>query len=144
MPAPFRVNWFAIIFSAIASFVFEAVWFTIFLKQWLAGIGRTREWLMSPAGYAPGLQYCTVLACSSIVAVVLTVLIQMTGPQTAWRGVKIGALIWLGFVATSWAKEYVFEVRTLQIYLINTIYTLIDLTLIGLIVGGWKPRQPKA
>jgi hypothetical protein len=138
-----NLNWLAILVAAIVSFLFEAIWFTVFMKQWLAGIGRTMEWLQgaATATISPGVQYATALLCSIIAATILSIAIQATGEQTVRRGVLCAILIWIGFIATSWAKEYIFEVRTLEIFAINTGYTLIDLMLIGAIVGGWKKKS---
>jgi Protein of unknown function (DUF1761) len=138
----FHLNWVAILVAAIVSFLFEALWFTTFMKQWLAGIGRTEEWLHSAAGYNPALQFGTAILCSIIAAAVLSICIQATGEQSARRGILCAAVIWFGFIATSWAKEYIFEVRTLQIYAINTVYALIDMIIIGAIVGAWKKKSP--
>jgi hypothetical protein len=135
-----RLNWVAILVAAIASFIFEALWFSVFMNEWLVGIGRTREWLVS-TGLNPAIQYATAIICSIIAAAVLSICIQASGEQTARRGILCGAVIWLGFIATSWAKAYIFEVRTLQIYAINTGYALIDLMLIGAIVGAWKKKH---
>ena len=134
-----RLNWVAILVAAIAAFIFEALWFSIFMNSWLEGIGRTREWLMG-TGLNPAIQYATAILCSIIVAAVLTICIQASGEQTARRGVICGAVIWFGFIATSWAKAYIFEVRSLQIYFIYTGYYLIELVLIGAIVGAWKKK----
>jgi hypothetical protein len=140
----FRLNWVAILVAAIVSFLFEALWFSFFMKEWLVGIGRTEEWLKSAAGYNPALQYGTAILCSIVVAAVLTICIQASGEQTARRGILCAAVIWFGFIATGWAKAYIFEVRTLQIYAINTGYALIDLMLIGAIVGAWKKKPTAA
>jgi Protein of unknown function (DUF1761) len=137
----FRLNWVAILVAAIVSFLFEALWFSAFMTQWLAGIGRTKEWLMSAAGYNPAVQYGTAIVCSIIIAAVLTICIQASGEQTARRGILCGAVIWFGFIATTWATEYIFEVRTLQIYAINTGYLLFDFMIIGAIVGAWKKKS---
>ena len=40
----------------------------------------------------------------------------------------------------AWAKEYIFEVRTVQIFAINAGYSLLDLMIIGAIVGAWKKK----
>jgi Protein of unknown function (DUF1761) len=136
-----RLNWVAILVAAIVSFLFEALWFSMFMKQWLIGIGRTEEWLHSAAGYNPAFQFGTAILCSIIAAAVLSICIQATGEQSARRGILCAAVIWFGFIATSWAKEYIFEVRTLQIFAINTVYALIDLMLIGAIVGAWKKKS---
>ncbi len=110
-----RLNWVAILVAAIASFIFEALWFSVFMNEWLTGIGRTREWLVG-TGLNPAVQYATAIICSIIVAAVLSICIQATGKQTARRGILCAVVIWFGFIATSWAKAYIFEVRTFQIY----------------------------
>jgi hypothetical protein len=136
-----KLNWVAVLVAAIVSFLFEALWFSVFMKEWLAGIGRTKEWLESSAGYNPALQYGTAILCSIIIAAVLSICIQASGRQTAGRGILCAAVIWFGFIATSWAKEYIFEVRTIQIFAVNTGYALIDLMIIGAIVGAWKKKH---
>jgi hypothetical protein len=64
----------------------------------------------------------------------------LTGPQTAVRGMKIGADLWLGCVLTTWATEYVFEVRTYALFAINTGFWLIGMVTMGAIVGAWKKK----
>jgi Protein of unknown function (DUF1761) len=135
----FRIHWPAIVVAMIASFLFEAAWYSYFIAPWLVGIGRTVEQLRA-TGMNPAVQYATAMLSSFIAAAVLSIAIQATGSQTVKRGIVCGAVIWFGFVATGWATEYVFEVRSLQIYAINVGYSLIDLMLMGAIVGGWKGK----
>ena len=134
-----RLNWVAILVAAIASFLFEALWYSVFMSEWLAGIGRTKEWLMS-SGMSPALQYGVAILCAVIAAAVLSACIQVSGEQTAIRGIICGAVIWFGFIATNMATEYIFEVRTLQIYAVNAGFSLINLILMGAIVGAWKKK----
>ena len=133
----FRIHWPAVVVAMIVSFLVEAAWFSFFKLQWLAGIGRDAAW--TPAVNA-AVQFAVALLCALITAIVLSILLQWTGRPTLLRGVAVGALVWIGFVATNWATEYVFEVRTLEIFAINTFYSLINLILTGAIVGGWKPK----
>ncbi len=135
-----RLNWIAILVAAIASFLFEALWYSVFMNEWLLGIGRTKEWLMS-SGMNPSIQYGVAILCAVIVAAVLSICIQASGVQTAMRGILCGAVIWFGFIATNLATEYIFEVRTLQIFCINAGFALIDLIVMGAIVGAWKKKH---
>jgi hypothetical protein len=73
-------------------------------------------------------------------AAAISCVTQLTGPQTALRGMRAGALLWLGFVVTTWATEYAFEVRTYKIFAINTGFWLFGMVIMGAIVGGWKKR----
>lgn len=73
-------------------------------------------------------------------ATAISCVTQLTGPQTALRGIKVGVLLWAGFVLTSWSTEYVFEVRPLSLLGINAGFWLLGMALMGAIVGGWKKK----
>jgi hypothetical protein len=120
-------------------FFLGAVWFTMFMNPWLAGIGRTMESLKA-SGAPPWLGYVVALIMTAIIATALSWIIQATGPQTATRGATIAAALWLAFVFTTWATEYAFEARGLSILAINTGYPLVGMLLMGLIIGGWKAK----
>lgn len=132
-------NYWAILVAAIACFVFEAVWYSIFLQQWLSGIGRTHESLMA-TGVNPYLQYSTALVSAAVVATAISCVTQLTGPQTALRGIRAAVLLWLGFVLTTWATEYVYEVRPWSLLGINAGVWLFGMVIMGAIVGGWKKK----
>jgi hypothetical protein len=134
-----KQNYLAVLVAAVACFAFEAVWYSIFLQAWINGIGRSREWLMS-TGVNPYLQYGTALVSAAFIASAISCVTQLTGPQTAWRGMKVAALLWLGFVLTTWATEYVFEVRTYALFAINMGFWLIGMVMMGAIVGAWKKK----
>jgi hypothetical protein len=139
-----RQNYLAIVIAAVACFLFEAAWYTFFMQGWLEGIGRTPEWLMSAAGYNPVLQYGTALVSAAVIATTISCLTQLTGRQTAFRGIRVAALLWVGIVLTTISTEYVFEVRTLKILGINAGFWLFGMMLMGAIVGGWKVKIPIA
>jgi len=134
-----RQNYLAIVVAAVACFLLEAGWYSFFLNGWLNGIGRTREWLMS-AGVSPALQYATALVSAAVMATALSCVIQLTGPQTAWRGIKVAAPLWFGFVLTTWSTEYIFEVRPFSLLGINAGFWLPGMIVMGAIVGGWKKK----
>jgi hypothetical protein len=134
-----RQNFWAIFVAAIACFLLEAGWYTTLQKPWLEGIGRTEKDLMA-AGVNPALQYGTAFVAAAVIAAALSRVIQLTGPQTALRGIKVAAIMWVGFVLTTWATEYVFEARTLKLLGINAGFWLLGMMLMGVIVGAWKKK----
>jgi hypothetical protein len=136
----FRLYWPAIIAAMLVSFLFSAGWFSYFMTPWLDGIGRTMEFFHQMPKWLVPVQFAVSLICSAIIAGVLSIAVQVSGPQTVKRGIVCGAVLWLGFIATSWAQEYVFEARSLKIYAINTGFQLISLMFTGAIVGGWKGK----
>lgn len=134
-----RQNYLAITLAAVACFLLEAGWYSYFQQAWLDGIGRTAQWLMA-TGVNPALQYATALVSAAVIAAAISCVTQLTGPQTAFRGMRAAALLWLGFVLTTWATEYVFEVRTYKLFAINTGFWLIGMIIMGAIVGAWKKK----
>lgn len=134
-----RQNYIANIVAAIACFLFEAIWYSTFFSTWLSGIGRTDEWLKHSG---PGLpvQFATALVMAALMATAISCVTQLTGKQTALRGIKVGALLWAGFVLTTCSTEYIFEVRPISLFLVNAGYWLLGMMLMGAIVGGWKKK----
>jgi hypothetical protein len=136
-----RHNYLAIAVAALASFLFEAAWYSLFLKAWLRGIGHDMAWLDN-TGASLGVQCFTAILASALIATCISSFTQLTGPQTAVRGIKVAAGLWLGCVLTTWATEYVFEVRSYQLFAINLGFWLLTMILIGAIVGAWKKQGP--
>ena len=138
-----RQNWWADIVAAIACFLFEAVWYSVFFNPWLSGIGRTAEWAGTTKSLFP-FQCATALAAGLVMAAAISCVVQLTGPQTAYQGMRVATALWMGFVITVWATEYVFEVRPWSLFAINAGFWLIGMNLMGLIVGAWKKKVPAA
>jgi hypothetical protein len=134
-----KQNYLAIVVAAIACFLFEAGWYSIFLKPWLNGTGRTMEWLVN-TGVNPAFQYAVALVAEAVIAASISCLIQLTGAQTWLRGIKVAAMLWLGFVLTTLSTEYVFEVRPWSLLGINAGFWLLGMMVMGAIVGAWKKK----
>ena len=135
-----RLNWWAILAAALATFFLEAVWYTAFQKPWLRGISSTQEQLMS-SGVNPAIPYATAFVMAAVIAAAISCIIQLTGAQTVLRGIRIGAYVWISFVFTTFATEYAFEVKP-GLFGINAGFWLFGMMLAGAIVGGWKRKSP--
>lgn len=134
-----RHNPLAIAVATLLYFLLGGVWFTVFQKAWLLGVGRTLEELQA-TGISPVITYGSAIATTLILAIFLSWIIQATGPQTLSRGITIAALTWFGVVFTTWATEYAFEARSLQIFLINTGYCLTGMIIMGAVLGAWEKK----
>ena len=131
-------NYWAILAAAVASFALEAGWYTFFFQPWLAGVGRTLQWSNGP-GQRIAIQFPVALVAAALIATSISCVTQLTGPQTALRGIKVGALLWFGFVFTTLITEYVFEVKP-RLFEINAGFWLVGFVVMGAIVGGWKKK----
>jgi hypothetical protein len=137
-----RLNYLAILVSALVYFAIEAMWFSLFMKDWLAGNRQTMEGLeqLQQQGHSPLIAYAVAFVGAVVMAAVISLLTQMTGRQTILRGVFVAILSWIGFVLTTWSAEYAFEARGWRSLAINTGASLLSAVLMGAILGGWKAR----
>ena len=135
-----RMNYPAIFVAGIACFMLAPFWYTVFKQPWLDGTGRTSEWLMSHGARLAPLQYGTAFVGAVVIAAAIAWVTQATGEQTATRGIKVGVLMWLGFIVTTWATEYAFELRPLSLLAINAGFWLFGFAIMGAIVGAWRKR----
>ncbi|MGO8759532.1 MAG: DUF1761 domain-containing protein [Terracidiphilus sp.] len=135
-----RHNYLAILAAAAACVAFLLVWYEIFLDTWLKAIGHDRIWLAS-TGVSFGLQCVTALVAAALVAVVISGFTQLTGPQTAVRGMKVAAGMWLGCVLGIRAIQSIFEVRSYSAFAVSAGFWLLAMVMMGAIVGGWKAKD---
>lgn len=130
-----KINSVAVGLAGVLFWLWQAGWYTLFSRQWLAGVGKTMAELQ---GGNPVLPYVTALISDVVLAYVVAWAIARTGEQTAARGAGFGLLLWIGLIATTLATNYSFEARSLQFYVINAGCSLAGLVLVGAVVGAWR------
>ena len=133
------INHVAVWAAGIAHFILGAGWYTAFSRAWIAGIGKTQEQLMAEHGNSP-LPYIIALVAALVVAYTLAWLLPRLGAQSATDGAKIGALLGLALIGTTFAQSYGFEARPPSLWLINAGYMIVGMALMGAIIGHWRKR----
>ena len=135
-----RLNYLAILVSALVYFAMQAVWFTVFMNEWLAGLGKTAEQLHQEGGSVV-LAYLIAFVGALVMVAAISWFTQMTGKQNVFRGAMVGIVAWVGFVLTTWSAEYAFEEKGLRVLTINTGISLIGMVVMGAIQGAWKAKS---
>ena len=137
------VNLWAVLAAGVAAMIVGFLWYSplLFAKPWMALMGydpsdkdKTAE-LQKGAGKLYGISF----VASLVTALVLGKVIQIATVNTALYGAKIGAELWLGFVATVQLTDGLFGKKPAKLYLINTGYQLVCYLTMGAILGMW-PR----
>ena len=133
-----RINLLAVLVAAVPYVLLGYPWFSVFRDPWFEGGGLTVEQLVN--GPSLAVAFTVAIVSSLVMAYVLALLVIRTGEQTAARGMRMGALVWLGFVATLLGTQYVFEARSVAYFFITSGYPLLGLLIMGAVVGGWRRR----
>lgn len=131
-----HINWFAVVAAALASFVVGGVWYSplLFVKAWKAEIGVSPDAKASMASMGP--QFGGTLVLSVVQAGMFALFLGNS--QTPATGAAYGCAAGLCWVATALGINYLYEGKSLRLWLINGGYNVVTFTLYGLILSAWK------
>jgi len=127
------LNWFAVIAATAFAFVIGGLWYgPLFAKAWMQETGLTIEKLgKRKIGQVFG--FSILLTFVAALNLALFVGPQLSVADAALAGLMVG----LGWLAPFWGVVYLFEMRSLKLFLINAGYCTVSLTAMGVIIGAW-------
>lgn len=130
-----QVAWLAVLVAALVKFLIGWGWYSpmAFGKQWqeLAKVSAAQV----QSGLMPAL--IAEAIGDLIMAFVLARFIFHYGVSDIVGGIRVGAMAWLGFVATVLANQIFYERKPQQLVFINAGYLLVSLVVMGAILGPW-------
>lgn len=126
------LNWLAVLLAALAGFALGGIWYgPLFGKTWAVEVGMTPQRMQAAS---KGRIYGTVFVLNLVTAASLAMFI---GSGDVRFGAFAGFMTGLTFVAVALGITYLFEMRSLRLWLINSGYQVLFFTLMGAIVGAW-------
>lgn len=133
------VNHVAVWVAGILHFCLGAAWYTALSKAWLDAIGKTEAQVKADQPNA-AIPMAIGFATAIVIAYTIAWLLPKLGARSAASGAATGAILALALIATTLAMNYGFEARSFALWLINSGYMVVGMTLTGAIVGGWRKR----
>jgi hypothetical protein len=129
-----HVNWLAVLAAALSSFVLGGIWYSaLFSKAWQAAAGVSDEQMRSGA---KAVIFGGAFLLSLAQAAVFAMFIGPTATLAFGAAAGFGAgLCWVG---AGLGITYLFEHRSLKLFLINGGYSTLQFTIIGAILGAWR------
>ena len=130
------VNWLAVIVAGISSFVLGGIWYSpmFFAKAWIKENNLTEEELKKG-------NKIKIFGWSIVLSLIMSANLAMYLNGTPDLDMKMGLLY--GLLAGVWilcgiAIVGLFELKSWRYILINGGYCLIQMGLIGAILGAWR------
>lgn len=128
-------NFAAVAAAAALSFAIGGLWYSplLFAKPWMKEVGLSEAQTRSaPMGRIFGLAALASLVMAFNLAAFI-------GAKASLAfGLFAGAAAGIGWVAMSLGVIYLFEQRSLKLWLINSGYQVVSYTLMGGLLGVWK------
>ena len=131
-----NLNIWAVLVAALSTFLIGGLWYSpaVFGNAWMRENGFTEESLK-------GGNMAKIFGLSFFLLVIAAVCLAMFfGPtvNTIQYGALYGFLTGFGWVATFIGTHYLFERKSFTLYLINAGYSIVALTVMGVIIAVWK------
>lgn len=136
MPS-FETNFVAIIVAAVANMGLGAFWYSMsgFGKTWIKLSGISKEDIEKAKKAGMTQSYVIASVGSLVMACVLGVLTYYLGTMTLMGGMKLGILVWLGFIAPAMLGQVLWENKSWTLYALNAGYYLVSLSIMGAILA---------
>ena len=130
---PSQINYAAVFVAALSSFLIGGVWYSpiLFANAWMREAGLREDELSKGLGKIFG----GAFVLSFVIALNLAAFLG-TESDVVW-GMTAGALAGIGWVAASIGVLYLFERRSMTLFLINGGYHAVSFTVMGAILGAW-------
>ena len=128
------INWLAAFVAAVAAFAAGSLWYSplLFSKIWQKEVG------MSDQDWQGGSVARTMLSAFALMLTAAIVLAMfLRHPGSALYGLNYGFHIGLFFVATMTGVHYLFERRSLKLWLINAGYGTLVFMIMGAVIGAF-------
>lgn len=131
-----QVNIWAILVSALSTFLIGGLWYSpaVFGKAWMRENGFKEEDMK-------GGNMVKIFGLAFLLGLIAAINLAMfLGPEADLTfGAAAGFAAGAGWVATFVGTHYLFERRSFKLFLINAGYSIVALTVMGVIIGAWRP-----
>jgi len=131
------MNYLAVVVAAVAGFAFGSLWYMAFGKAWMAALGKTEAEIKGQGKKMPVVPMIVAMVAQLVMAYMLAGVLGHLGDGqvTPLNGLIGGALVWLGFVATTLAVNHAFQGAKRALTAIDGGHWLGVLLVQGLVVG---------
>jgi hypothetical protein len=130
-----QLNYWAILVAALSTFLIGGLWYSpaVFGKAWMKENKFTEE-------DTKGGNLVKIFGLSFILGLIAAINLAMfMGPENRPEmGALWGFLAGFGWVATFVGTHYLFERKSFTLFLINAGYSIVALTIMGVIIAWWK------
>jgi hypothetical protein len=130
-----QLNYLPILVSGLSTFLIGGLWYSpaVFGKAWMRENGFTEENMK-------GGNMIKIFGISILLAIISAINLAMfMGPENnPAMGALWGFLAGAGWVATFVGMHYLFERKSFTLFLINAGFSIVALTVMGVILAAWK------
>ena len=133
------INYLAVFLAAVASIIIGGLWYSpvLFGNAWMRAGNMTKDMMEGAKKKGMAWRYILAFIGSLLVAYVLSHFIDYAQAVSFTDGMLAGFWVWLGFIIPVLLGSVLWECKTWTYYMINVLYQLVNLLIIGGILASW-------
>ena len=136
-----NINDLMVLLAAVAAFALGGIWYSppFFGPAWMRAHGYTPEKMAEMRATKPqGRTMIVTFVAQLVMAAVLAYLMRWIGITGVKPGILFGLLVWAGFAGTVALIANIFSDKPFKVFVIESGYQLVSITLMAAIIGGWR------
>lgn len=134
-----HINYLAVLASAIAMFFLGAIWFSaLFSKAWVDELTLHNVTIGEPTQEKILTNMAISFLKCVIIAFAAACLVSLTHSTTFGSGLLLGLIVAIGFSATAIADVFLWENRSIKLFLIDAGYQMLGVILVSIILSVWR------
>lgn len=128
------VNYWAVIVATLVAYVISTVWYSpgLFGNRWM----KLSKFKKSDIKVGTSTMVIGFIAYF-IMNLVIAYLVSFAGINTLAFGLFFGLFLWVGFVATTLITQVLYEGKSVELYLINSVHSLIWMAISAGLFAVW-------
>ncbi|MEK6918423.1 MAG: DUF1761 domain-containing protein [Nanoarchaeota archaeon] len=130
-------NLLGVLIAAVASIILGMVWYgPLFGKLWmkLSGIKMTDKQIQEAKKKGMTAQMIAAFLGNVVMAVAISVLFSALGVSSLGAAWALAVVLWVGFILTTTMSGVLWEGKSLSLYSLNNLYTLVHILMVSAIV----------
>ena len=134
-----HINHPAVIAAAFIFFAIGSLWFSaLFGTMWREELKKEHTTIKEPTKQAIMAKMVQTLVANFIASYAMACLVIMTGSVTIESGLFLGTLAAIGFGATAIASVFIWESRSLKLFLIDVGYPVVGIIITAVLLSVWQ------
>ena len=137
----YKPNYKAVVVAGVVMWVIGAVWYSVFGALWMSFTGVTEEMATMMTTTDTVLLYAGSIVAFMLVFYVQDHIMFTFKASDIKSAVQCGFWMWLGFIATSFFVQLVYQMKPYGLWFIDTAYWLLSMVVGSIILVTMKKKR---
>ncbi len=134
------INYIAVAVSSVVFFILGSFWFAplFFGSMWREELKHHNVTIKQPAQNVLLTKMLLTFCANILASFSMAELVVLTGSSTVETGLILGTIAALGFAVTAVASVFVWENRSLKLFLIDVGYPVVGIIIAAVLLSVWR------